>query len=129
MDLYFVQFAASGKVHEVLATLEDLGLMRFVGATQYVLQKVFGLSANELICDVNEDLGKELLEEFLLGGNFGQYNQENQANGKSFAKRMKGHLRRRIRLLRFDFAGVLFATIGKVRTLLWKKMIIKKYKL
>ena len=129
MDLYFVQCAARGKEHEVLATLEDLGLMRFVGATQYVLQKVFGLSANELICDVNEDLGKELLEEILLGGNFGQYNQENQANGKSFAKRMKGHLRRRIRLLRFDFAGVLFATIGKVRTLLWKKMIIKKYKL
>ena len=93
MDLYFVQFAASGKVHEVLATLEDLGLMRFVGATQYVLQKVFGLSANELMCDVNEDLGKELLEEILQGGNFGQYDHENLANGKSFVKRMKGHLR------------------------------------
>lgn len=129
MDLYFVQFAASGKVHEVLATLEDLGLMRFVGATQYVLQKVFGLSANELMCDVNEDLGKELLEEILQGGNFGQYDHENQANGKSFVKRMKGHLRRRIRLARFDIAGVFFAPIGKIHTLLWKEIIIKKYKL
>lgn len=129
MDLYFVQCVARGKAHEVLATLEDLGLMRFVGATQYVLQKVFGLSAKELMCDVNEDLGKELLEEILQGGNFGQYDHENQANGKSFVKRMKGHLRRRIRLARFDIAGVLFAPIGKVHTLLWKEMIIKKYKL
>lgn len=129
MDLYFVQFAARGKVHEVLATLEDLGLMRFVGATQYVLQKVFGLSANELMCDVNDSLGNELLEEILQGGNFGQYDHENQANRKSFVKRMKGHLRRRIRLARFDITGVLFAPIGKVHTLLWKEMIIKKYKL
>lgn len=29
---------------------------------------------------------------------------------------MKGHMRRRIRLARFDFVGVLFAQIGKVRT-------------
>ena len=78
------------------------------------------MSLNELMCDVNEDLGKELLEEILLGGNFGQYDHENQANGKSFVKRMKGHLRRRMCLARFDIAGVLFAPIGKVHTLLWR---------
>ena len=90
----------------------------FCWGTQFELHRAFCFSLNGLLCDVNEDLRKDLLEEILLGGNFGQYNQENQSNGKSFVKLMKGHLRRSIRLERFNIAGVLFATINKIHTLL-----------
>lgn len=129
MDLYFAQHSAQDNAQEVMETLRGLGLIHFVGATQYVLCEVFGLSSNELICDVNSDLGKELLDEILLGGNFGHASTENQVSGKTFAKRMRSHLRRRIRLIRFDIVGILFAPISKVYNMLWKQMVIRKYNL
>ena len=60
----------------------------FCWGTQFELHRASCFSLNELMCDVNEDLRKELFEEILLGGNFGQCNQENQSNGKPFVKRM-----------------------------------------
>lgn len=132
MDLYFAQKTLSNsplKGEDVKKTLKSLGMMRFVAATQYVMQEVFGMSKEELLCESDIKCGKELLNEIMIGGNFGHHNEENKVKGETFAQRMKRHLKRRIRLIRFNPMGMLFAPFGKVRVLLWKRMVIKKYNL
>ena len=129
MDLYFAQKAAQADDDHIEKTLKSLGMMRFVAATQYVMQEVFGMSKEEMLCDPDIKCGKELLNEIMIGGNFGHHNEENKVKGETFAQRMKSHLKRRIRLIRFNPMGMLFAPFGKVRVLLWKRRVIKKYNL
>ena len=50
-----------------------LGLWQFAGSVMYVLHEVFGLEEDKMIAPMNVKEGRFLLEEVMLGGNFGQY--------------------------------------------------------
>ena len=131
MDLYFAHQACaeSEMVTEVQKVIEDLGLVRFARASMWVFGHVFNMPVHQMMWEPDSEAGKELLDEIMLGGNFGHHNEENRQVGESFAQRMMRHLKRRMRLVRFNAVGMLFAPIGKVKILLWKRMIIKKYNL
>lgn len=60
---------------ETLQTLSRLHMEGFAGAVMYVLQTVFALEPEYLICTPNERKGRLLLEEILEGGNFGHYDR------------------------------------------------------
>ena len=60
---------------ETLQTLSRLHMEGFAGAVMYVLQTVFALEPEYLICPPDEKKGKLLLEEILEGGNFGFYDR------------------------------------------------------
>ena len=49
------------------------GMLKFVGATMWVMQVVFGLEEEYLLCAPDEKAGRFLLNEILLAGNFGKY--------------------------------------------------------
>lgn len=131
MDLYFAHQACaeSEMVTEVQKVIEDLGLVRFARASMWVFGHVFNMPVHQMMWEPDSEAGKELLDEIMLGGNFGHHNEENRQVGESFAQRMMRHLKRRMRLVRFNAVGMLFAPIGKVKILLWKRMVIKKYNL
>lgn len=131
MDLYFAHQACaeSEMVTEVQKVIENLGLVRFARASMWVFGHVFNMPVHQMMWEPDSEAGKELLDEIMLGGNFGHHNEENRQVGESFAQRMMRHLKRRMRLVRFNAVGMLFAPIGKVKILLWKRMVIKKYNL
>lgn len=129
MDLYFAQKAGLDCRDRLMKTLKSLRLMRFVSATQYVMKEVFGMPQEELLCNPDKKRGEELLNEIMLGGNFGHHSKENRIKGETFAQRMMRHMKRRVRLIRFNPLGLLFAPWAKVRVLLWKRKVIKKYNL
>lgn len=131
MDLYFAHQACaeSEMVTEVQKVIEDLGLVRFARASMWVFGHVFNMPVHQMMWEPDSEAGKELLDEIMLGGNFGHHNEENRQVGESLAQRMMRHLKRRMRLVRFNAVGMLFAPIGKVKILLWKRMVIKKYNL
>lgn len=60
---------------ETLQTLHRLNMEEFTGAVMYVLQTVFALGPEYLLCPPDEKKGKLLLEEILEGGNFGFYDR------------------------------------------------------
>lgn len=131
MDLYFAHMACGQEsmVAKVQKVIEDFGLVRFARASMWVFGEVFNMPLHQMMWEPDEEAGKELLDEIILGGNFGHHNKENRQVNESFAQRMKRRLKRRIRLIRFNAIGMMFAPIGKLRILLWKRMIIKKYNL
>lgn len=83
MDYYFV--LKSGKCKNVYPLLCKLGLKRFTGAVMYVMQEVFGMSDEYLLCRSKEKEGRELLSEIMIAGNFGhhdhRYNFAEATNG------------------------------------------------
>ena len=87
MDYYFVLRDASTKgkvlrqaqepsfkfqvVSEVKKVVSELGLDRFASALMWVLGYVFGLPKDRMIWEPKENVGRFLLGEIMLMGNFG----------------------------------------------------------
>lgn len=55
--------------------LKHLGLWKFAGAVMWVLQKVFAMSDEYLLCPPDEKEGRKLLGEMMQSGNFGQFDE------------------------------------------------------
>lgn len=53
--------------------LKYLGLWKFAGAMMWVLHETLGLEETLMIAPMDERRGRQLLDEILKGGNFGQY--------------------------------------------------------
>ena len=132
MDLYFV--LVNGKLtnndrDELLVIFRQIGLKSFTPAVMWVLKEVFNIKNEHCIGDINESLGRILLREIEDGGNFGFYSLENRIVNETFPQRMKRRLKRRIRLIRYNPIGVFTSPFVKLKAIVWKGIIIKKYSL
>lgn len=68
---------------EIMHTLGRFGMKKFASATMYVLQTVFAMPDEYLICQPNEKEGKFLLDEIMMAGNFGKYDERIKRPSKS----------------------------------------------
>ena len=132
MDLYFV-LVNGGMTYddcdEVARVAKEVGLARFAPAAMWVLEQVFGMDASVAFCKEDSQLGQVLLNEIIEGGNFGHDSKENKVYNEGFMKRMARRLKRRIRLVKYNPVGLLCSPFTKIRIMLWKRMVIKKYNL
>lgn len=117
MDYYFCLRSERSSDEEMRRTVEvidSLGLSKFAGAIMYVLQYVFGLEEEYMICEPLRRKGEYLLEQIVVGGNFGHY--DDRFNGQ------KGFLRKLAKNMRYfkDYPGeILWAAPYKVYETLW----------
>ena len=123
MDLYYSQQACikqyPEKIPEILDLFEQMGLMKLVTATQWVIKEVFcGESApdSQLICTPNEKEGRSLLIEIESGGNFGQYNIRNIQKDKTAIGRF---WRKWTRLMKYDFLGSIVMPFARLKLEFW----------
>ena len=73
MDYYFIlKHSSREERSEAYNVLCSVGLRKFVGAVMYVMQQVFLLEENLLLCVPNKTLGSRLLDSIMAGGNFGK---------------------------------------------------------
>lgn len=81
VDFYYVlrklRMEKNGSnTQEVVEVIRHIGLYKFLGAMMWVLNYVCGIKEEELLCEPNEKEGRFLLDEIMLGGNFGQHRRD-----------------------------------------------------
>lgn len=95
---------------EEVKTLKYLGMYKFARAMMYVQHTIFGLDCRYMSVEPSERLGKILLKEILLAGNFGFYDNRYKFKGKS---RMGQFLLEVYRNLHFAFYFPAEALFGR----------------
>ena len=108
---------------EMMAVLRSFGMGKFAAAVMYVLQKVFATPTHFYICEPNEREGKNLLEEIMKGGNFGQYDERGKElkNG-GMVKFGLWKLKRVMRLISSYPEEALWEPVFRVWHSGWRKM-------
>ncbi len=87
MDYYFV-LSNSDRNNEELHLLKEFNMIRFAGATMWVLHHIFGLEEDKMICSMDEKEGRFMLLEILRGGNFG-HSDDRYSHLSAMARLMK----------------------------------------
>lgn len=83
MDYFYIlRHSTSEERSYAYAEIKKLRLKKFAGAIMYIMQEVFALEQEYLLCHPNREEGLFLLEETMRGGNFGQYDSRNEWYGK-----------------------------------------------
>lgn len=72
---YLLEKAHQEKISlsETVDKLGKLGLLNFAKAVMYIMHQVLGMDMDHLIVPMDSKRGEALLDEILLGGNFGKY--------------------------------------------------------
>ena len=89
MDYYFVLMRADGHFEEyndgktIRDVLEMFGMYRFARGVSWVMQEVFAIEDKYLYCEPLESEGRFILDQIMIGGNFGHYDKRlKQGKGK-----------------------------------------------
>ena len=96
MDYYYILMHSTEQDRlEAVVIIKNIGKKRFLSAVMYVMQTVFLLPDDYLLIKPNKRLGQTLVNEILIGGNFGYYNcspnhQSRWVNSKGLFMRMFG---------------------------------------
>lgn len=123
MDYYYVllQPMTEDERMELLTLFKRFRMMRFVGATMYVMQEVFGLEEKYLLAQPSKIDGEFLLSEIMQAGNFGQYDERSKGRSSSAIKRFANSLKRNVRFLRYYPSEVLWDIPFRIWLYLWRK--------
>ena len=124
LDYYFV-LQQGCSVEERAATmrvLRSLRMKRFTAAVMWVLQQVFGMDDRYLLTSPNEQEGRFLLNEIMMAGNFGQYDERMQhERGESAMHWGLRKVKRNFRFVRSYPSEVLWSPIFKLWHWWWRK--------
>ena len=123
LDYYFVlqQGFTELEREETLRMLRSLGMMRFTRAVMWVLQEVYGLPDRYLLTSPDAKEGRFLLDEIMLAGNFGKYDERMQrAAGEGTFRWGLRKVLRNFRFVRSYPSEVLWSPIFKVWHLFWR---------
>lgn len=125
MDYYFVLLNANKEVpvvQEVSRVLKSLGLMQFAGGLMYVMHEVFGLQREEMLCEPNERHGRLLLNEIMLSGNMGHYDERTKNADRSTRwKRFWLMNKHNFRLISYYPGETLWAPFTRIKVWAWRK--------
>ena len=123
LDYYFVlqQGFTELEREETLRILRSLGMMRFTRAVMWMLQEVFGMPDRYLLTSPDAKEGRFLLDEIMLAGNFGKYDERMQrAAGEGTFRWGLRKVLRNFRFVRSYPSEVLWSPIFKVWHLFWR---------
>lgn len=126
LDYYYV-LLKGGTEESRQRTMElfrKTGMLKFVGATMWVLQEVFGLEDKYLLCTTNEKAGKKLLNEIMLAGNFGKYDARiDRSNHHKLLPRVWSSFKRKVRFIIDYPQEILFDIPMRTYMYIWKHFV------
>ena len=99
-------------------------MSKFVGGAMWVLQSVFGMEDKYLLCRPNAKAGKQLLDEVMIAGNFGKYdNRIDRSNHHKLIPRVFNYMKRNIKFLTEYPTEILFEIPMRTYMYLWKHFV------
>ena len=111
---------------EIMQTLSRFGMRKFTGAVMWVLAQVFAIPNEYLICKPNEKEGKFLLNEIMMAGNFGKYDERINHNGGQFSHAIE-KTKHNLRLLTHYPEEVLWEPFFRVYHWIWRRFELWRY--
>lgn len=127
MDYYFTLMARNSNANDdvnanILSTLKSLGLMEFAGGLMYVMREVFGLQREQMLYEPNERHGRFLLNEIILSGNMGHYDERTKnADRGTRWKRFWLMNKHNLRLISYYPGETLWAPFARIKVWVWRK--------
>lgn len=126
LDYYYVLLKGGTEESKqrTINLFKRTGMFKFVGATMWVLQQVFGMDDQYLLCTPHEKAGKQLLDEILLSGNFGKYDTRiDRKNHHKLLPRVYNYIKRNIRFVTGYPKEILFEIPMRTYMYVWKHFI------
>ena len=123
LDYYYILTNSKKDERErAYKTICRFGMKDFAGAAMFVLQAVFGLKDDYLLCKSSRKSGLFILNEILEAGNFGKYDtRTKKINKEKRLKRGFVQLARNLRFFRYYPQEVLLSPIWKCWHYGWRK--------
>ena len=129
LDYYMVLAAGFSpkEKEETVATLKELRLYSFSRAVMYVLQDVFAMPDKYLITPPDKKQGEFLINEIMLAGNFGAF--DNRMNSKLYSRnpliRFIFKSKRSLRFLKYHPIEIICSPFFRIWHFFWRKRIKK----
>ena len=118
---YVVKHSTLEERLEAQTFLCSLKMRRFVGAVMYVLQEVFKLDDDFLMCQPLQKDGQFLLNEIMRAGNFGHYDERNHRQQGRLANGIE-NIRRNLRFVGRYPQEVCWMPAWKIWHWCWRKL-------
>lgn len=129
MDYYFVLLNSDpGENLEVMSKIRQIGMGQFAAAVMWIMQYLFDLDETKMLCLPNKEEGEYLLQEVLLAGNFGHYDERYAHSGR-YAMQLQ-NIRHSMHLLIHYPSEVLWMPLWLIWHFFWKwnkKRFIRSY--
>ena len=126
MDYYFALNALPVLQKEnCYNTVCSLGMRRIASAVMWIMQEIFGLDKEHLLCEPDVKEGSKLLNEILKGGNFGHYDKRKDHIHRNAMGRGWRNFRKNQRYLFHYPSEVLWSPVWKVWHWCWRKQVNK----
>lgn len=117
---------AAASNEDIMHTLGRFGMKKFAGAVMWVLQTVFSMPDEYLLCPAEEKEGKFLLEEIMQAGNFGEYD-ERICHSSSQVRHAWEKLKHNFRLIRHYPEEVVWEPVFRVCHFFWRRFCLWKW--
>ena len=123
MDYYFLLMARNNLNLDLNLNkrFREFGMERFVGAVMWIMQEVFGLERERMLCEPDEKEGRYILAEVMSGGNFGHHDERIRKVGKGKWQSVFAKLQHAMHVLRRYPQEALWMPVWMVYHFVWKR--------
>lgn len=105
---------------DIANLFKEFGLLRFARGVMWIEKEYLGLNDEDLIVEPDERLGRVILNEMLIGGNFGQYDERYKNRKKGYLARGLTDGYRLLKLAKFFPTETMWKMIRKIENQRWK---------
>lgn len=107
----------------IIELFHEFGMERFVGAVMWIMQEVFGMDRERMLCEPDEKEGRYILAEVMAGGNFGHHDERIKKVGKGKWQSVFATLQHAMHVLRRYPSEALWMPVWMVYHFFWKRTL------
>ena len=127
LDYYFVLKNSTEEQRlKAYAFLQTIGMNRLTKGVMWIMQEAFAMESSYLLCAPDERIGKKILTEVMIGGNFGHSDERYKHKNNSItnnigAENLFLHIQRNIKYLRYFPSEVVWSVPFYIWHYFWRK--------